>query len=59
MTLVCPFKNVVVSLTQTHWRYLLGLDFEGADLDDSNTFASYDKIDFVKSISKTKLESLN
>lgn len=45
-----------MSLIQTHWRDLAGLDFDGADFNATKTFARYDKIEFVKSISKIGME---
>jgi len=49
----CPFKTVWVSLNPEKWDTLVGLDCGGVDLEAKETFSNYNKVDFVKSVSKT------
>jgi hypothetical protein len=46
----CAFKNVRASLNLQNWDALVGLDYGGVDLEAKETFANYNKIDFVKSV---------
>jgi len=50
---VCQFKKKVVSLSPKIWENLTGLVCEGVNLESDSTFATYDKIAFVQSISKS------
>jgi len=55
----CAFKNVWVSFNPEKWDSLVGLDCSGVDLEVKDTFANYNKIDFVKSVSKTGFGELS
>jgi len=55
----CAFKNVRVSLNPEKWDSLVQLDCNGVDIEVKDTFANYNKIDFVKSVSKTGFGELS
>ena len=55
----CAFKNVRVSLNLGKWDSLVQLDCTGVDIEVKDTFANYNKIDFVKSVSKTEFGELS
>ena len=55
----CSFKNVRVSLNLDKWDTLVGLDCGVVDLEAKETFSNYNKIDFVKSVSKTGFGELS
>ena len=55
----CSFKNVRVSLNPEKWESLVDLDCNGVDIEVKDTFTNYNKIDFVKSVSKTGFGELS
>jgi len=55
----CAFKNIRVSLNLEKWDSLVHLDCNGVDIEVKDTFTNYNKIDFVKSVSKTGFGELS
>ena len=55
----CAFKIVRVSLNLEKWNTLVQLDCSGVDIEVKDTFTNYNKIDFVKSVSKTGFGELS
>jgi len=52
----CAFKNVWLSLNPKKWDALVGLDCGCVDFEAKQTFANYNKVEFVKSVSKVDVE---
>ena len=48
-----------MSLNSEKWDSLVGLDCSGVDLEANKTFAKYNKVNFVKSVSKTGFGELS
>jgi len=59
VSIECAFKNVRVSLNSEKWDSLVELDCSGLDLEVKDTFANYNKIYFVKSVSNTGFGELS
>jgi len=55
---MCQFKNHVVSLSPSSWTNLTELACEGVNIESDSTFANYDKISFVQSVSKSYIAPL-
>jgi len=55
----CAFKMFGYHSTPKKWDSLVQLDCNGVDIEFKDTFANYNKIDFVKSVSKTGFGELS
>lgn len=53
MSFICPFKNVVVTLTPERWLDMVILDCDVVDFEDCDTYSNYNKFDFVNNVNKT------